>query len=178
MNETLDRYGVRLRELARDGVARLISRALADVGLTGEAAAKRAATVRLAVRSGLLRNSIRAEVRQVEGGGELALSASPIYARIQEEGGTIRPKRGRYLAIPLRGAVPGDRAGAGAFVFTSASGRKFLARRTEEGALILLAVLKESVTLKGRRYLAAGIEAALARLPDALDAQFEVALGD
>lgn len=176
MSETLGQFQDRLRELARDGVARLISRALTDVSLTGEAAAKRAATVRLAVRSGLLRNSIRAEVRQVEGGGELALSASPIYARIQEEGGTIRPKRGRYLAIPLRGAAPGDRAGA--FVFTSASGRKFLARRTEEGALILLAVLKESVTLKGRRYLAAGIEAALARLSDALDAQFEVALGD
>lgn len=151
-----------------------IARALVRAALIGEREAKTAATTRLRVRSGILRNSIGSAVRRVEGGAELVLTASTRYARIQEEGGTVRPRRGRYLAIPLRGQEGADRAGA--FVLTAKSGKKFLARRTEGGGLVLLAILRESVQLRGRRYLRAGLDAAAAELPGVLRAGIEEAL--
>ncbi len=60
----------------------------------------------LATRTGALKRSLRSGV---EGSGlsDLRLrnvSAGVAYARVQEEGGEIRPQNGRYLTIPLDAA--------------------------------------------------------------------------
>lgn len=68
---------------------------------------------RLAVRSGLLRNSVGMKVTATASGYELEVfagrDARVRYAAIQEFGGVVRPKRGRFLAIPVGPA----RTGAG-----------------------------------------------------------------
>lgn len=63
---------------------------------------------------------------------ELWVASALPYARIHDTGGTIRPKRGKYLAIPLnkaqRGIWPRDYSGK-LFFFVSRRGSKLLAER-------------------------------------------------
>lgn len=61
---------------------------------------------RLKSRSSLLKNSIRSSpARETQGRPEASVFvAGPTYGQIQEQGGVVRPKRGRYLTIPLSGA--------------------------------------------------------------------------
>jgi len=51
------------------------------------------------------------------------------YAKIQDEGGTIRPKGHPYLAIPLKGIKDRPKDHPGAFVIETKRGRVFLAER-------------------------------------------------
>lgn len=53
-------------------------------------------------RSALLRRSFG--VTQQPDGSLSLWSAGALYARIQEHGGEIKPKKGKFLTIPLRGA--------------------------------------------------------------------------
>lgn len=66
---------------------------------------------RLAVRSGRLRNSVGMEVKATGEGIELEVwagrDANVRYAALQEFGGVVRPKRGRFLAIPVGPAKTG-----------------------------------------------------------------------
>ena len=97
------------RLMRRSGpeIEREVQSTLTAAALAGEADAKLNATRLLRVRTGLLRNSIRGIVTQVGTGATgfvVTLRAgndrNVKYARIQELGGTIRPRRSRYLAVP------------------------------------------------------------------------------
>jgi hypothetical protein len=97
------------RKLGADGLAREIAPELVVVALEGEATAKRSATGNPAVRSDRLRGSIQGLYDAER--GSLILRAggrnrgrSVLYARIQDRGGTVSPRRTKYLAIPLRAA--------------------------------------------------------------------------
>jgi len=57
---------------------------------------------RLSVRSGTLRDSITWGYQRDGNTHRGVIGSNVVYARIHEEGGTIRPKRAKYLTIPLR----------------------------------------------------------------------------
>jgi hypothetical protein len=116
-------------------------------------------------RSGTLRRSFGFEVRE----DTLRLfSEGAAYARIQEEGGTIRPKNKRYLTVPLPDALtPGGSLKGGArlvprgrkyetadgdptFIFRSKRGNLLVGARARNGATRLLYVLKTQVSLRAR----------------------------
>jgi hypothetical protein len=86
------------------------------------------------------------------------------YARIQEYGGTIVPKNGKYLAIPLDAALnqqgiplrPGPRFWTNTFVAKSKAGNLLIFQKRGAG-IIPLYVLKTSVTLPARLGLGATV---------------------
>lgn len=100
-----------LRAAASGGLRNVLRKALLAPALEGEGIAKGNATTSPRVRAGTLRRSIQGSVELEAEGVKLTLSAgregspSERYADIQEQGGTIRPKKGRFLAIPVNGAL-------------------------------------------------------------------------
>jgi|GEM_PF-1293155 len=160
--------------------------------------------VEVAAAAGDLREAVKARVRadfkRHTGDLEKSVVASDVevtahsvsasvgsnlaYARIQELGGTIKPKRSRYLAIPLsamltgRGVARGPArrviANAGAFGYESTFFAKhILFGRTSDGAVRPLFALRGEVTLTGRHYFertydekAPALQAALARVAE------------
>tara|TARA_Y100000310_G_C20513128_1_gene729861 strand:- start:369 stop:884 length:516 start_codon:yes stop_codon:yes gene_type:complete len=171
-------------------LALALRRIAIKTALRAEAGSKMNATQRLRVRSGRLRNSIAGKVEPRPGGLAVVLSAGGrtggadvAYAGIQERGGTIRPKRGRYLAIPVHDALF---TAAGVQRYPSARhvpGLQFIPRgkprliHKETGELYY--ILKASVTIRPKHYLRDGLRSASARLPEELRAlvQTEVAGG-
>lgn len=120
-------------------------------------------------RTGALRRSLGFAVLDKGINSELKLfSAGLPYARIQEEGGTIRPKNKRYLTVPLPAAltaagvlkggarlVPSGAKyktadGDPTFIFRSKRGHLLVGARAKNGRTRLLYVLKPSVTLSAR----------------------------
>ncbi len=105
------------------------------------------------VGTGALRRSFRSALVQT---GSKTITAGVFsdlpYARIQNTGGTIRPKTVKNLAIPLtpeaRKLWPRDWA-PGDLVFQIRRGKKLLFDRSNR----LQYVLKSSVTIKGSGYL-------------------------
>lgn len=168
---TLERYAARLRGLAAAGLIGLLGDRLQTAADLGAETAAREARARLRVRTGRLAASIRSQVR--EGSGrlvEIAISSSVPYASAQERGGTIRPRRGQYLAIPLDGSTLAPRARPGLFVVRSRLGNLLLVRRNEAGGITPVFVLKREIVLRGRFFLRAGAEAAERSLPALLQA--------
>lgn|GEM_PF-4950478 len=109
-------FAALLTKTAQAGrVKDVIAAALVATGLKGEALAKLSVTTGgksgLNRRSGDLANSIASRVEDGPQGPELSLSAGGrhggndvVYARIHEVGGTIRPKRAKFLTIPTQEA--------------------------------------------------------------------------
>lgn len=115
------------------------------------------------------------------GNGRVSIGTNVIYAAMQHFGGVQKPKTAKMLAIPLTRQVARAVAnGLGyrqafpdAFIFRSAKGNLFLARRTSAagtrrrlglrkgdhsdvvalGQLELLAILKDSVRIQGTHFL-------------------------
>jgi phage gpG-like protein len=54
-------------------------------------------------RTGLLVNSLRSELKSIPEGVLVFISANPIYSRIHEFGGVIRPKRSNLLRFQVGG---------------------------------------------------------------------------
>ena len=107
---------------------------------------------RLAPRdSGDLRRSISGRVD--EDAGHL-VTTSP-YGMMAEYGGTIRPRKGSYLAIPLRGQKHGPLSESGLFVRLAQSGHPYLARRVGD-AIEPRYALRRAVHRKGGRFMARG----------------------
>lgn len=82
--------------------------------------------------------------------------ATAPYARIHEEGGTIRPKKGRFLTIPLRAAMVRTgiargtaRSFANTFVARSRRGALLIFQKTGKSIKPLFALVK-SVTIPPR----------------------------
>jgi hypothetical protein len=100
-----------LRAAASGGLRAALRKALLAPALEGEGLAKGNATTSPKVRSGVLRRSIQGSVELEAEGVKLALSAgregspSERYADVQELGETIKPRKGRFLAIPVGAAL-------------------------------------------------------------------------
>ncbi len=166
MATTLDEWAAYIESRAGKALADLLRQELVRTALLLEADAKRTAGRVMRVRTGRLRNSIRARV-VTEGTADpyIQLRATGRYAAMQEYGGTIRSKRpGGYLAIPLgpaltaAGVLRGEfnrplRGVKGLFFIQSKAGNKLLVRRRGKDGIVPLFVLRRSVTLRERRYL-------------------------
>lgn len=194
MAQTLDELVTQLRAAAGGELRRYLTDSLTRAGLVGEGAARMAATTRLRVRTGRLRSSITHSVTDAGKGLELRLHAGggrkPVaYAGIQEHGGTVRPRRGQYLTVPLPGAltaagalrarfaVPGGlRNVPGLFVIRSGAGNLLIVEKRGKKGIRPLFVLKTSTTVKGAHYLQAGADAAIAALPDIVRANVAAAV--
>jgi phage gpG-like protein len=147
------------------------------VGLTNRAETIMAADTLsgqvLKVRSGRLRGSIQGVVDKsaligAVGSGARIGAERVKYATIHVFGGVIKPKKGKYLAIPLRAA----KTKSGATLRGNAIGpRDFqntFVRRSKMGSLLIfqskgksivpLFVLKRSVTIPRRDYIKATSE--------------------
>jgi phage gpG-like protein len=157
----------RLDAASKQRITEAIRGQMKRASLDAEAKAKLNITDRLTMRSGALRASIRADLSNDSHVLTLRAGGPTVpYAAIQELGGTVYPKRGKYLAIPLqerlRGIWPRDLNELDTFVLTR-GGRPFIVQRTDTG-LVFLYRLVESVTLRPVRYLRDAIEAAAAEL--------------
>jgi hypothetical protein len=96
-------------------------------------------------------------------------SSKAIYGNIQEHGGTVLPKKGQFLAIPLpamqtrngvsRGSAGDVKANPAAYGFVGTFVRKsVIFGKMEDKSIIPLFALKKSVTLPARRYLELTLE--------------------
>lgn len=123
------------------------------------------------VDSGAMKRSIYALLERKR----IRIGATVPYAQIEEEGGTIVPTKGRYLAIPLQKGLPrsGPRADGKLFAFRSRDGRLFLARRDGK-ALDVRWKLQTSVTRKAHPALRPAVE----RLAKAIPAELGKTVGD
>lgn len=137
-----------LERAADGGLVTALRRELRGLALEAEGQAKENATTRPRVRGGALRRSI---VGTLEGEGltlRIVLTAGGAgpaepYAALQEYGGEVRPRNGRFLAIPVGPAL----TASGVARFRSARdvpGLRFIAIRG--GAMGLLVK-----TTEGRR---------------------------
>lgn len=172
-----------------------IQRVGARAALEVQAAAVDNIQARLATRTGSLKRSVRGtsvvtgdgvEIR-VRAGGE---GADLRYAAIQEYGGIIRPKTGKYLTIPVGPALTasGDSRYASArdvpgLVFVqSLKGQPLLVKANDErsgkkGKLKVAAgtvyfVLRTQVSIKGQHYLSDALNQVAKTVPDQLDLEF------
>lgn len=104
----LDEFARRIREAAGGKLPDAIRAELAVVAQEAEGRAATNATTRPRVRSNTLRNNIAGIVRPMGADGlDLVLTndgrlggGAPPYASLQHDGGTIVPKRAKWLAIP------------------------------------------------------------------------------
>lgn len=110
-------------------------------------------------RSGALGRSFGVEIRGTDLDSLIVLTRSSgvPYARIQEAGGIIRPRRSRYLAIPLGAAkTPSGvlrappRAWADTFVRRIGGGRLLIMQQRKGGAVPLFLLTRGPVTLRPR----------------------------
>lgn len=179
MSETVGDLAARLRAAGRDGLAALLRRELVKTGLQAEGAARENIGARLKVRTGALRRSIASRVKEESGEHMLLLQAGAVgaapYARMQEDGGEVRPTRGRFLAFPARGG-PAETAGGVARYPSprSVPGLRFVATRGGAGGLLVKDIggrgkggrgartevwyiLARRVRIRGQHYLRDGI---------------------
>lgn len=175
-------FSARLERLAA-GAYPAVRATVMRAGLAAERDAKRNATTAPRVRTGRLRSSIASSVEAAGESLYLVLRAGGVgtdkdvkYARLQELGGTVRPIKGKYLAIPVgpaktaagvsRYASPRDVPG---LVFVqSLKGQPLLVQLTGKGGkakVTVWYVLRRSVTVRARPYLKPAIDAAAAALP-------------
>jgi len=163
LQESLNRISPRYR----DSVTR---KAFKDLTIQTEKQLKINLTNRiLHVRSGRLRSSIGSLVKDEEKdlvglvGSGVRQGDRVKYANIHETGGVIRPKRGKYLAIPLSSALTGSRGqlrgGAtsardfpNTFFIKSKAGNLLIMQKQGGGAVPLFLLLR-SVKIPARYYM-------------------------
>lgn len=115
-------------------------------------------------RTGALARSFRATFlgRDADGVTSAAVSSDLVYARIQDEGGTIRPKTTQRLAVPLKrlpvGKWPRHYGKDELTLIRSKRGNSILAKVTKtkggKDKIDPHFVLVRQVTIKGRGYVA------------------------
>lgn len=87
----------------------------------------------------------------------VSIGSNKVYARIQDLGGVVTPKAGKYLTIPLPGVRGRIRTHAGGFFIRSKAGNLLYVKKQGSGIKPLF-VLKEKVNIKGTKYLTATFE--------------------
>lgn len=152
------------------GLPRAIRASLVEVGGRGQRLLKDGflSGNRLAVRSGDLRNSIGMVVTDDPPTMEMAVGKARgknlKYAAILEDGGIITPKKGKYLAIPVRGGPATTAAGVTKAGWESPRTAPIKLRfvKTARGAWLvedrkrstrLVYKLQRSSTIKPRHYM-------------------------
>ncbi len=155
--------------VAQDAAGELAEQSMALLTKDPTGALARSFEARLVSSSGL--------VFAAEAGSRLP------YARIQDEGGIIRPRRRKYLAIPIPGRVP---RGMGpreyprplSFVATKRGEGLLIEKQGRGGALLrglrAIYALKRSVRIPGVRY----VEAAYNELEPTIAQTFVEYLGE
>lgn len=107
---TIEAFAAHLQRVAEKRLAPVITRTLSHGVLAAEGEAKGLASTRMHRRNSYLYRSIIGTVdgewpvltsRLVAGGGDKEVR----YAAIQEYGGTVFPKKGKFLAIPVGPAL-------------------------------------------------------------------------
>ena len=157
---------------APERVLKALAAEVRKAGLRAEAAARENAGSRLQVRTGALRRSVQADVVD-EGPGTLLLrlraghgTRELPYARIQEEGGAVRPQ-GRFLAIPRPGGPALTAGGVSRYASPrDVQGLRFVPTRGGAGGLLvkdqgkgrgarstIWYLLVRQVQIRGVRYL-------------------------
>jgi len=128
----------------------------------------------LKTRTGRLRSSFNSLVGRIGNdvvgvvGSGVRSGARVSYADIHETGGVIRPKRAKWLTIPLRDALTksGSQLRGGAlrardfkntFFMRTKNGNLLLMQRKTKKKNIALFVLKKSVTIPARHYMTKGV---------------------
>lgn len=102
------------------------------------------------------------------------------YARIQDEGGIIKPKSVSKLAVPLSSArVPVGKwprhFAKGELVYIKTkSGKELLAKISKKGGIKPVFVLKPSVRLRARNYIEAARRRAEPAIVEILDGQIAI----
>lgn len=156
MAMTLEQWSARLAIASRDDLPRAMKAVTTAAALRGEREAKlRVGSGGRHTRTGRLRASITGSV--VVKAGEWAISlraggnesgkGSVKYARLQEKGGTVRPTKSKFLAIPVGPAL------TAAGVSRYASPRDvpgLVVAQTRGGQLVLLMGARGKVGGKGR----------------------------
>lgn len=109
------------------------------------------------IQSGHLRRSITA--RQI-GPAEAVAGTSVLYGRVLEYGGVIRPRKSKYLTIPIsplarKAAAGGLGAGSmpGLFPIKSKKGNLLLVRGAKGGGIEPMYALKKRVRIRPRPWL-------------------------
>lgn len=117
-------------------------------------------------------------------GTNVAREGDVKYAKIQDEGGTIRPKGHPYLAIPLKGIKDRPKDHPNAFVIETKKGNVLLVEEMWRGAggagkgwrgsgykrgLRMLFLLKEEVTLPPTRWFSGTMRMMESLLPGYMD---------
>jgi phage gpG-like protein len=155
----------------------------AKLGVTGGGNSK----TMLNVRSGRLRSSINKQVQVSDTTFRGIMGTNVVYAAIHEYGGTITPKKGRFLTIPLRhlkggtnrvsaysavtnagvarwsagdlalSSFIGGREALGTF-FKETKGKAFIFSKDASGNAIPIFRLVRSVTIPKRPYLTPALE--------------------
>lgn len=197
MEWKLHEWAEHLRNQADKELRENLKREFTKASLVAEREGKLLAGQSMRVRTGRLRSSVKAIIRNDTDNIELRLRAGGggarevKYARIQEQGGRVAPRRGQYLAIPLpaaltaAGVLRGEFASRGGlrsvpdlFVFRARSGKLFLARHNGKDLQLLFHLRREPVTIRPKRFLSMAIERARQSLPPALQSVVQVAVGD
>lgn len=172
---TLSEWAAHLRKQAAPAALRKeIGRELGGVAVMARAGAVMYATKRLKVRTGKLRQSISSGVRVSRDVPEAFVRAATPYAGIQELGGVVRPKRSRYLTIPLDPVLTAAgvtrqsaRQTPGLFPYRARSGKLFLARDTGDGIEMVFQLVRQ-VKIRPKYYLRDAMKDAAKALPPKL----------
>jgi len=196
---TLDEWADWMATEAGAELRAVLRKVLIKEAVRAEADAKRNATTKLHVRSGRLRNSIRASVQAPEnnpdGPAELRLRAGGgkkglKYAALQEYGGTVRSKRpGGWLAVALDAAkTPAGvmrqefavplRTVPELYLIKTKTGKLLLGRDSGSGknkTFTPLFVLARSVTVGEHRYMRDAMDKAQNRLVKVLGPELAAA---
>ena len=170
----------------QEDLGRALAPEMIVLALEAEADAKQRATVRPHPRSGRLRQSIQGMYdpdgfRLVLRSGGRVRGRDVRYAKAQDLGATIRPKRRKYLAIPLRAA----KTAAGVARYATARvdpTEMFVSKTRKAGTDLLLRdvrtgeprylLTKGPITVRATRFLTGAGEAMAEALPAALDRAF------
>jgi hypothetical protein len=134
---------------------------------------------RLPRRTGELQARSGATLRSGSDGLPSVVAQIPAEYAPVEFGGTARPRRGRYLAVPVAAEVQGlsPRSVGQLITIVLADGRRFLARRDGPTARVLFRLI-ESVRIPGQHGLARAFDEATEDLAgDVLDTLTTEALG-
>ena len=85
-------------------------------------------------------------------------SSGVIYARILEKGGTITPKKAKWLTIPLPGVKGRASNYPDSFVIKSKSGNLLIVQKKGKSGIVPLFVLKKKVKIPDFRWLTGSLE--------------------
>lgn len=171
---------------------------LVETGLDAQRQAMELLRTRLRVRTGSLWRSVTSAVTDLSDGVQLKVQAGAggkgtlPYARIQEEGGIVRPVKGKFLAIPVGKALTPK--GVPKFAsprdvpdlryVQSRKGQPMLVRETgsgkgkNAGKVDVLFLLRQRVDIRGKHYLRDGTAKAFTGVQDRLRVRVGRLLGE